>query len=190
MPDGFLRKEDFPDDSMVSDRTWFLTALCVVLGGWFGLQRLYLGRYGSGAFRLGLLLGAVYCGCQIELGENGLPVRTGLFALVGAVADLLMIAVTPALLRRRAIASSIFPHSMLLSRYPVLPMTGRTLTVPALLPVLVYVYFTAWNVPPGARLLSIGFIAFSFLIGVYWMRDCLRLFYWRNLTDGRGRLPL
>ncbi len=190
MPDGFLRKEDLSDDSMASDRTWLLTAACVVLGGWFGLQRFYLGRYGSGLFRLALAAAAVYCGSRIELGERGLSRRMGLFVLLGAAADLLMIVMTPVLLRRRMTPVSFFSPPMLLSRFPVPPMTRKTITIPALLPVLVYLYFTAWDVPPGVRLLSIGFIAFSIVAGVYWVRDCLRVFYWGNLTDGKGQLPL
>lgn len=209
MPDGFLRKEDLPDDSLVSDRTWLLTALCVVFGGWFGLHRLYLGRYGSGAFRLFLAGAAVYCGTEIPLDAGGIAWRMGLLAVFGAVFDLLMIVLGPILARRRHtpsfgltptmglfpfplryVLSQLLPRGLLSSSHPVPNIDGTLFTLPVLTLLLVTGYFRAANMAQGVQAPILVFFCCSAFAGVYWGRDCLRVFYWGNLADAGGRLPL
>ncbi len=205
MPDGFLRKEDLPDDSLVSDRTWLLTALCVVFGGWFGLHRLYLGRYGSGAFRLFLAGAAVYCGTEIPLDAGGIAWRMGLLAAFGAVFDAVMIVLGPILIRRRhtpPVGSSLFLSLPRARRRPLrsfsklsppshpVPRIGGTLfTLPLLTIFLVTAYFRAADMAQGVQMPIPAFLCFSAFAGVCWWRDCLRVFYWGSLTDREGRLP-
>ncbi len=207
--------------NLVSDRRWLMTALCAVMGGWFGLQRFYLRRYASGALRLLLLLAAVYCGSNIKLGESGMLWRICLFALLGAVADLLMIVMGPALFRRRSLIDLLYVSRRIipgknihrrvipgrnirssiiedLVRYlltpgnPVQPLPridGTWLTVPILLAILACLFFSHAQMEIGVKLRVLGFIGFSVLVGVYWVRDCARIFYLCNLTDRDGRLP-
>ncbi len=195
--------------NLVSDRRWLTTALCVVMGGWFGLQRFYLRRYAGGAFRLFLFLAAVYCGGKITLGEYGMIWRIPLFALLGAVGDVLMIALGPMLMRRRGLRETLsfyaklngipfYRSSLMLlplrlqneTKHSIPNIDGTWLTVPMLLVVLLYLHCARLNMPLDVKLPALGFIAFSVLTGVYWVRDCIRIFYWCNLTDSDGRLPL
>lgn len=177
-------------DDLISSRSWLLTALCVMLGGWFGAQRFYLGRYVGGVLRLALFIAAVYCGRRIVRGDGGMIQPMVYMVLAGAGFDLLMIVAGPALMRRRMMPVSFFTLPMLISRHPIPRINGTWLTLPAVALLLVYLCFTNKGIAAEAKVFSLGFIGFSISVGVYWMRDCLHILYWRNLTDGSGRLPL
>jgi TM2 domain. len=169
-----------------SSRTWLAVAVCGALTGWFGAHRFYLGRYVNGSARLALFAAAVYCG--MEAGHGRGIQRLVFLALAGGLLDLLMIALGPVLVRRRMLANSFFPDMVFISTHPVPRIKGTWVTLPVIAILLARLYIP--DIYHGGSLFPAGFTAFSLLVGVYWGRDLVRIFYWHNLTDAEGRLPL
>lgn len=173
-----------------SPRTWLATAACVVAGGWFGAQRFFLGRYASGLLRLALFAGAVFCGGRVTRISGGMWPRLATMVLLGAMFDLLMIVAGPALMRRRRTPTSFFWPILLIPTHPTPRFTGTLLTLPALAVLLLYLHIANTGIEIGAKLAALGFVAFSILVGVYWVRNLVRVLYWNDLTDDKGRLPM